>query len=166
MTTIVKRVLLTLFQTAGDGIRGDRMVLSGGHGVSSSPADLACAAEIFLTEGAPVGDPWDAEPTGDSPQMESVRHSGATPGERLAKLERWKGMVQRPTGYLTGLDNRLKALEDWKQSEDERTEGTTQRRRDWLRDIVMAVIVAGLAFAGGWLSRAFGDASPDPPPGS
>lgn len=71
-------------------------------------------------------------------------------GERLAKLEQWKDMIHRPRGYLTGLENRVKTLEDWKEGEGQKTATNTRWKREWLLGIGLLVAGSVLTLLGGW----------------
>lgn len=84
-------------------------------------------------------------------------------GERLAKLEEWKEIVQRPTGYLTGLESRVKSLEEWKSDQASATAGRDERIRDWRRDLTILVIGFVLALFSSWLTSKWGAAPPDIP---
>lgn len=81
---------------------------------------------------------------------------------RLAALEEWRKLVDHSPGHLTGLEPRLKALEKWKESEGRESEGKKQRKRDWIRDLVLLVAGAALALFGAWLSSQWGTPPPTP----
>lgn len=121
--------------------------------------------------------PRDDPPTGDVPVNGSEDHplvpqagmaealnalAGITVFDRrLTALEEWRKLVDHSPGHLTGLEPRLRAVEDWKKSEGEKSKGKKQRKRDWTRDLVILVVGAALALLCAWLSSLWG--SPSPP---
>lgn len=65
--------------------------------------------------------------------------------ERVAKLEQWKKMADRPRGQITKLDGRVGALEEWKTE----TKGSTAQKMNWKA-------LAGVAVLGGAVSQVLG----------